>query len=343
MSELQATVERSQPLYRQLLEFYSQAIDSGRLAAGDRLPTTQQLVKQYGVSITTIQGALDQLRQRGLVERVPGRGTVVSAGVRSRTWGVVFGEPILGSPDRRVYALVADLLARRLAGRGGTLRIYHPDAQGRLDGTALDLARDLGAGLLRVLLPLAATTALERILEPLYGRIPVTSGRVWSVDQRALVALGAGHLRARGFRRPAVLACADAASVRQGLADAGVDAEVLGPANTERAGFAAVSARLGAAGDVPDSWLVCDDNACRGALMAMLWHGQRPGATGLVTHANAGIDLPAPIPLTRLECDPADMAAAVLAVADAQLAGAPVEGVVVTPRLVVGTSCGETP
>ncbi|MCK6488436.1 MAG: hypothetical protein L6R48_08940 [Planctomycetes bacterium] len=58
-----------------------------------------------------------------------------------------------------------------------------------------------------------------------------------------------------------------------------------------------------------------------------------PGATG--------IDLPAPIPLTRLECDPADMAAAALAVADAQLAGAPVEGMVVAPRPVVGATCGE--
>lgn len=344
MTELKAIISRSQPLHRQLFEFYAQAIDAGRLGPNDRLPTTQQLVKTYGMSITTVQGALDLLRQCGLIERVPGRGTVVSPGARSRTWGVVFGEPILGSPDRRVYALVADLLSRGLAGRGGKLRIYHPDAQGRFDGTAIDLARDIGDGLLRVLIPLASTTALERTLAPLYGRASITTGRVWNVDQRCLVRLGARHLQAHGFRRPAVLSCIsddDGDAVAGGLADAGVAAEVLGPANTERAGFTAVSERLHAPGAAPDSWLVCDDNACRGALMALLWHGQRPGATGLITHANAGIDLPAPIPLTRLECDPAGMAAAVQAVADAHLAGAPVEGVVITPRLVPGASCGE--
>lgn len=44
---------------------------------GDRLPSEADLITQYGASRTAIRGALDLLRDEGVIERVPGAGTSV--------------------------------------------------------------------------------------------------------------------------------------------------------------------------------------------------------------------------------------------------------------------------
>lgn len=55
----------------------SEEIESGRLAAGDKLPTEVQLVEQLGVSRTVIREAVSRLRNAGLVEPRQGRGVFV--------------------------------------------------------------------------------------------------------------------------------------------------------------------------------------------------------------------------------------------------------------------------
>lgn len=52
-------------------------IESGRLAAGDKLPTEVQLVKQLGVSRTVVREAISRLRNAGLVEPRQGLGVFV--------------------------------------------------------------------------------------------------------------------------------------------------------------------------------------------------------------------------------------------------------------------------
>ncbi|WP_035856225.1 TetR/AcrR family transcriptional regulator C-terminal domain-containing protein [Cryptosporangium arvum] len=52
-------------------------ITSGDLAPGDRLPSTRQITRQWGVAMATATKVLTALRQEGLVEAVPGVGTVV--------------------------------------------------------------------------------------------------------------------------------------------------------------------------------------------------------------------------------------------------------------------------
>jgi DNA-binding transcriptional regulator YhcF (GntR family) len=54
-------------------------ISTGDLAPGDRLPSTRQLVREWGVAMATASKALAVLRQEGLIEPVPGVGTVVAA------------------------------------------------------------------------------------------------------------------------------------------------------------------------------------------------------------------------------------------------------------------------
>ncbi len=54
-----------------------QDIVSGKLSAGDRLPTHEELCKRWGVSRVTVREALNKLQATGLLEIHQGRGTYV--------------------------------------------------------------------------------------------------------------------------------------------------------------------------------------------------------------------------------------------------------------------------
>ena len=54
-------------------------IASGELTAGDRVPSTRQITRDFGVAMATATKALAVLRRDGLVRALPGIGTVVAA------------------------------------------------------------------------------------------------------------------------------------------------------------------------------------------------------------------------------------------------------------------------
>ena len=56
-------------------------IHDGELKPGDRLPSERELSEHLGVSRVSIRQALHELEGRGLIDRRPGRGTVVLAPV----------------------------------------------------------------------------------------------------------------------------------------------------------------------------------------------------------------------------------------------------------------------
>lgn len=67
------------PLFRQLERALAEAIASGELSAGTRLPSERDLAAALGVSRTTAMNAYRELESRGLVRGRVGRGTFVSA------------------------------------------------------------------------------------------------------------------------------------------------------------------------------------------------------------------------------------------------------------------------
>lgn len=68
-------VSKRIPLYYQLENLLRERIMSGVFGAGSRLPTENELIRQYGVSRITVRQALSALAEEGLIERRQGKGT----------------------------------------------------------------------------------------------------------------------------------------------------------------------------------------------------------------------------------------------------------------------------
>jgi 2-aminoadipate transaminase len=66
------------PLYRQLYSYFSDLIQSGRLASGERLPPTRELAGSLGLNRTTVSAAYELLESDGLITGQVGRGSFVA-------------------------------------------------------------------------------------------------------------------------------------------------------------------------------------------------------------------------------------------------------------------------
>jgi len=71
-----------EPIYLQIKKTIEQRISSGEWTAGQKLPSENELVNALDVSRMTINRALRELTQEGLVERVHGLGTFVAQAPR---------------------------------------------------------------------------------------------------------------------------------------------------------------------------------------------------------------------------------------------------------------------
>ena len=67
----------TQPVYLMIADALEQDIASGKLVAGDRLPTLKDLAERLSVTPGTIGRAYDEAAKRGLVIGEVGRGTFV--------------------------------------------------------------------------------------------------------------------------------------------------------------------------------------------------------------------------------------------------------------------------
>ena len=65
------------PPYRQIAEIIRQRIKSGEYPKGSRIPTESEMVDMWEVARSTARRAIALLREEGLVQTVPQRGTYV--------------------------------------------------------------------------------------------------------------------------------------------------------------------------------------------------------------------------------------------------------------------------
>jgi len=114
----------AKPAWVQIEEGLADRIESGRLAAGERLPAERDLALALSVSRMTVRQALASLAARGLVERGVGRGTFVRESPRvvhdltrvagfteeAERQGLEAGAQILAAAEQRAPAQVAQML-----------------------------------------------------------------------------------------------------------------------------------------------------------------------------------------------------------------------------------------
>src|ERR1022692_2918758 len=67
------------PLYVQAADYVAAQITSSELTVGARLPSERDLAEQWGIAYQTVRRTMRELRERGLVASVVGKGTFVIA------------------------------------------------------------------------------------------------------------------------------------------------------------------------------------------------------------------------------------------------------------------------
>ncbi|GCE11412.1 MocR-like pyridoxine biosynthesis transcription factor PdxR [Tengunoibacter tsumagoiensis] len=116
----------STPLYRQISQGLREAILTGTLAEGTRLPTERALAQELAVNRTTIMNAYNELASEGLIEGHVGRGTLVKRTyfhahddeymndeMPSWLFGLASGEEVLPDPDARLLSDLSELGGQR--------------------------------------------------------------------------------------------------------------------------------------------------------------------------------------------------------------------------------------
>jgi GntR family transcriptional regulator len=95
------------PFYRQLIDQIAAHIRSGRLPAGERLPSVRDLARQVVVSLITVRRAYSELEGAGLIERRQGQGTFVAEGVgaKAQARALADAEEVLRSAVQRAELL----------------------------------------------------------------------------------------------------------------------------------------------------------------------------------------------------------------------------------------------
>jgi hypothetical protein len=355
---MKTSLERTKPLYRQISTQLEAKILGGDWAAGDQLPTTEELATMFGVTVQTAQQGAALLTRRGVIERIRGRGTFVSNRISSRTIGIVFGANVFGSPDALFYQSLYGLICRELKRLHWNAGLYFPSDDKAPEQMLAELGQDVESGKLRGLIPLCISVPMGVWLGE-HPHIPIGSGESGATstdDPRCDEAYrGVAYLLDRGYRRIAVVMHTEMtfpeavertkARVAQAYADRALPPQATfyeGVAASHGAGVLQARAALADPAGPPDAFLVLNDQGCMGVIFELMRRKlDIPSHIGVMALANKGIEIPCPVPLTRLEHDPADFTRRIVEATLASIEGREAKQSPINDELVIGESCGE--
>ena len=354
------------PLYRQLSDELRHAISSGALRAGDRLDSERELASKHALSLNTVRQALQLLQEAGLVERRHGAGTFVREpgdrrgpaliGVIVPTVKSFFGEIVHGIEDG-------------LRGAGHRMLLNCTGYDPQRERGALDEVRRAGVdGILMA--PslhgpnheartryLADLRAARRVIPTVYveRRLVDDDAEYVSSDPVAGAALAVRHLVDLGRRRIAFIGPTRSAPAediftgyRRGLSEAGLaeDAPLVlrTPDWGRNAEADAAAVRRLMAEPEPPTGILCmgDDYAFR-VYYTLRSLGRRvPEDVSLVAYDDVMAHL-LEVPLTAVSPPKYEVGRQSAALLSRRLAEgdvAPVQQVLLKPRLVIRETCG---
>jgi GntR family transcriptional regulator / MocR family aminotransferase len=114
------------PIYRQLYDWFRQAIIDGQLRPGQRVPSTRNLAAELEISRMPVLGAFDQLLAEGYLETFVGAGTCVARSIPEDTLS-----PSATKARKGVQETAEKRGPRRMSRRG--VALTHVPAQSWLD------------------------------------------------------------------------------------------------------------------------------------------------------------------------------------------------------------------
>lgn len=323
------------------------SIINGRFRPGDRIPTRAKLVRQHGVSINTVQKALDELACDGFVVAQGTRGTFVAEHLPHLARCGLVTPPLSDRPDHDLHkpfyaALLTEAVRHRQRG-DLELNIYE-DVAGQADDPhfrrlADDVRRCRLAGLIMMNPEMFADTPLAQFCQ---NNLPTVSISSYAAvpnllrvhpNQDQLIEQALDFLAAQGCRRIAVL---DQSSwkwkfIRTALAARGLTTRPTWmhfvPA-AARATARGIMALLLESRELPDGLFIADDSLVEPAT-AGLRDGvkRRREQIKVVAHANFPDPTPSHVPIHRVGFDVREVLAECVKLIQQRRRGQPVPAV----------------
>jgi len=130
------TDSKDTPIYSQIANAVCEAVASGEIASGEKLPAESVLAKQLGINRLTVSRAYEHLRGSSIVIQKRGSGTYVAPGAlprarhrfrrRIKSLMIVLGEESLSECRRETLFIKVDILdgLRDILGEGATRFTY---------------------------------------------------------------------------------------------------------------------------------------------------------------------------------------------------------------------------
>lgn len=180
-------VSEHDPPYAQIVAEIRRRIADGELRAGDRVPSTRQIVREWGVAMATASKVLTALRREHLVLTRPGVGTVVAAGGAGPSGPSVPRRRRVREPDE----LTADRVVRaavEIADAEGLYALTLRRVAAELDVATMTLYRHVAGKDELVLLMSEAVFAEDELPEPAppgwRARLELVARLQWAIHRR---------------------------------------------------------------------------------------------------------------------------------------------------------------
>lgn len=347
----------SRPLYLRIADHLEEQILRGQIPSNSRLSNTADLSETFQVSLPTMQQALARLSKRGLLRRIPRRGTFVKTPTSTTVVGLISG----GDPFRletAFYRLLFDALQENATRLNLELDLQYSVEGPHFIRTIRRLESEIRANRYQCLLIICSSVELTAWLktEDLIPAFAPTSNNLGEAAHDAVA-----YLLGRGFRRMAIVSqlaepagSPEHTQERQGVEAAfkevGMEinhATIQYWGKQMADGYHGVKRLFaGPKSTWPEALFINHDVVTKGALTALTQLGLSvPRDVALLTHANKGDDFLYPLPLTRLEYDPFVVADSMLRYVNTHWKRTR-PGMAYTPlnfpyRLIIGKSCGE--
>lgn len=188
--------------YDEIVADLRRRIETGELAPGDRIPSTRDIIREWGVAMATATKVLTQLRHEGLAQAVPGVGTVVTAASRPAAGGR--GRPGPGArQSRRRDAAEPPLTTEQIV----TSAIAVADAEGLAAVSMRRVATELGAAPMSLYRHVSdKDDLLVRMMDVAFAeaRLPATAPESWRQRLELAARLLWGSFRRHPWVAPAL-------------------------------------------------------------------------------------------------------------------------------------------